>query len=483
MGQKYRYFMFRLFYLIIFFLFGICAQVGAVNKQDAQALVVSHKYAEAVEAYRELVKSQPALQRDADVCKFFGQALCMNGAYEEAIPYLELGAKGNRYGAWWYLGICKQHTYDFKGAIDALEKYRAKCTTASGWVQRTDSIIAECRVGLKAVSHVQDVVIIDSIIVPKQAFFLHYKLGAESGRVLSAADCGEEFSSLATPEGLVCENQAADYRIFTAPMPGKDGWQLYESHSFSGQWEKPHPVASLGTGKGVKMGYPFLRSDGETLYFACDSTPGMGGYDIYKTHYNSENNAYYTPERLGMPFNSPYNDYMMAFDETHQVGWWATDRLGHSGQVCIYLFQDNDAPEYLEGDNPSRARIERITDTWKESDGYYTKLVSDVLNAPQYQVTKVIVHIPINDRRIYTSPDEFKSEKAKSAYMESVEVQIQIQNIETQLETMRNTWRNDPSKHNEIGPKIIELEKRLLSLDARLAKLQMDYRGYENSAK
>ncbi|MFR3186749.1 MAG: hypothetical protein ACLTOV_01045 [Phocaeicola sp.] len=44
---------------------------------------------------------------------------------------------------------------------------------------------------------------------------------------------------------------------------------------------------------------------------------------------------------MGMPFNSPYNDYMYALDDFNNLGWFATDRFQPEGKVCIYVF----APE------------------------------------------------------------------------------------------------------------------------------------------
>ena len=36
--------------------------------------------------------------------------------------------------------------------------------------------------------------------------------------------------------------------------------------------------------------------------------------------------TYLAPENVGMPFNSPYNDYMYVIDEFNNLGWFASDR-------------------------------------------------------------------------------------------------------------------------------------------------------------
>lgn len=65
----------------------------------------------------------------------------MTGSYEESLPYLTLGNKGGFYGALWYLGISKQHLYDFEGAIEDLNNTRnAARKTLLGFLAPTASL-------------------------------------------------------------------------------------------------------------------------------------------------------------------------------------------------------------------------------------------------------------------------------------------------------------------------------------------------------
>ena len=63
-----------------------------------------------------------------------------------------------------------------------------------------------------------------------------------------------------------------------------------------------------------------MAADGITIYFGSEGHEGLGGYDIFTSRFNSETADYLPPQNVGMPFNSPYNDYMMAFDELAGVG-------------------------------------------------------------------------------------------------------------------------------------------------------------------
>ena len=452
-------------------------QVSAVTLNEAKALATSGDYARALVAFRSLMQ-QSKYAKNAECNKFYGQCLCMTGDYAESIKYLEAGAKGGFYGAWWYLGISKQHLYDFEGAIEALQNYRERLTTTSGWIPRTDSIISECELGLRAVNHVQEVEIIDSMMVSKQNFFSYYKLGAESGHIISPTECDQTVAERSDEGAAVFENLLEDYRLMALRNPEDGTYNLYSSSYFEGHWNIPEKIESVG-GENCRVAYPFLRSDGETLYFACDSTPGMGGFDIYKTHFNAETDSYYAPGRLGMPFNSPYNDYMMAIDETHQVGWWATDRNAKPGFVCIYVFLLNEEPEYLEGMNVSRARVDRIADTWKTGD--YSELLDQIKNASQKAgPVAEVLFIPIREGVVYTSVSDFKNSRARQIYESYVKVKETHEATKEDLSALRKSYAEAKGdSRQQLKNQILQKEALVINQRDQISSMEKEFRRLE----
>lgn len=434
---------------------------SAITKKDAQTLVENHQYEEAIDALRSLMK-QSAYAKDGDCNKLLGQSLCLTGRYKEALPHLQTAIRLNRRsGAQWYLAITLQHLYDFEGALEAIESYRPVLKSEM-WLAKADSLEAECQQGLRAMNHIEDVEIIDSLFVYKPSFFSYYKLGPESGRVMSDEQ-----------NGLFFENQAADYRILTS-----DG-SFFESYKIQETWEDPHPLKGVGSEE-FRMITPFMRTDGETLYFACDSTPGIGGLDIYKTRFNSEEGEFYQAERLGMPFNSPFDDYMMAIDETHQVGWWATDRGDDPEHVLIYLFKLNDNPEFLEDPDESRARIDRIADSWKQEGGYEELLNSMANNANQSEETER-VEILINDHLVYYSTDQFKNAESQSLYEQSLKTKVAIEENESRLKELREQYANSSSaQKSQVADQIRQIEDQLYSLYRQYRQEEKKMRSLEN---
>lgn len=445
---------------------------------EAKALVTANEYGRAVVAFRSLIQ-QPRYANNAECNKYYGQCLCMTGSYAESLKYLEKGAKGGKVGAYWYMGISKQHLYDFEGAIEALDKYKSSLNKNSSWVPRTDSIISECELGMRALSRVQDVVIVDSLMVPKASFFSYYKLGYESGSVITPAACGGQIAELADSCATVFETLAKDYRLFSLDDKENGTSNLYASSFFEDHWNDAEKIESVG-GESCRVAYPFMRTDGETLYFACDSTPGLGGYDIYVTTYNSDTHSFYTPSRLGMPFNSPYNDYLMAIDETNQVGWWATERNASPGFVCIYVFLLEDQPDYLEGMQVSRARIDCIADTWRAEN--YDELLAAIRNPinPNEQ-TMPELFIPIREGRVYDSLDDFKNEKARLAYENYCRAKESLDVAKEDLSQLRDDYRNaSAAARSALKPQILQKETQVNNLYEQIARLAKEYRNLEN---
>lgn len=67
-------------------------------------------------------------------------------------------------------------------------------------------------------------------------------------------------------------------------------------------------------------------TDGTTLYFSSNRPGGMGGYDIYRTIYDPEARSFSEPVNMGVPFNSPFDDYLFMPDNFANRAWFASNR-------------------------------------------------------------------------------------------------------------------------------------------------------------
>ena len=119
-------------------------------------------------------------------------------------------------------------------------------------------------------------------------------------------------------------------------------------------------VKKLPTGKGGEpqnMGpeintekdeiYPYLYDNGQTLYFSSNGHNTIGGFDLQKSTYDNVAKKWNSPENLGLPINTPFDDYTICFGQnkkTAYVGMWRKDGFGEKD---IYqLIFENEEPLY-----------------------------------------------------------------------------------------------------------------------------------------
>jgi hypothetical protein len=322
------------------------------------------------------------------------------------------------------------------------------------------------------VSRCENIQIIDSIIVDKTHFLNAYHLSKEAGTLEKAKN------------SVIHENQLKNRRFY-GKIDGKNIYRLYTQVKVQDEWAEEKllniPFDSLGNDN-----YPFVMSDGLTIYYASTGNESIGGYDLFVSRYNMDNDTYLAPRQLGMPFNSIYNDYMMAIDELTGVGYFATDRFQPEDKVIIYTFIPNEEPMFLENEDfavlADRAKINSIRDTWRLNTNYQAllqKIGNDIEKGRQQEPTKDFTFV-INDNIIYYSMADFDDEGAKQSFLRSRELQKQISAEENQLDVLRRNYaEGDTNRKRTLKLSILENESRLENLYNTFKKTEIDARNRE----
>jgi outer membrane protein OmpA-like peptidoglycan-associated protein/tetratricopeptide (TPR) repeat protein len=107
---------------------------------------------------------------------------------------------------------------------------------------------------------------------------------------------------------------------------------LYMMHKGAdGKWQKPRAIEELNTP--LNDDAPFVAGDG-TFYFSSRGHDSMGGYDIFKTTYDTVTNKFNAPENMGAPFNLPNDDTF--FTLYGKFAYLSSSRPEGYGQVDIY---------------------------------------------------------------------------------------------------------------------------------------------------
>jgi hypothetical protein len=399
--------------------------------------------------------------------------LYLEGKYAEALPlYEKLSTSKKLPEAYFSLGKMYYSVYEFEKSATAYTKYTEQLTKEK---KSTDSImplIQRSERAARMLSRCEDIQIIDSIIVDKSNFLNAYLLSSESGY-------------LENRDGhVIYENPLKDKRFFAGKKGEDNNYRLFSEIKLQNNWSERKELNLTSDSIGNEE-YPFVLPDGLTLYYASNGATSIGGYDLFITRYNLNNDTYLASNQMGMPFNSIANDYMMAIDEINTIGYFASDRFQPEDKVVVYTFIPNEEIVPIETDDEkeliARAKIASIQDSWKP-DVNYADYLEQARNAILNEQMKTArdFFFPINDNVVYYTLSDFRNDAAKQAFLKSRELEQTIHSLEKELDGLRLEYaRANTAKKRSLQSGILSKEERLYTLFNQYKQAEVTARNAE----
>ena len=465
----------KLFYILGLTL--LCITTEAQSLADAKKMYDEKQYAEALPVFEKLVKQSPS---NASYNLWYGVCCYETGDLANAEKHLKVAVKRKTPEAYPYMADIYQKTYQFDEAADVLDDYIALLSKKKQDTEAAEELLDRATDARRLMERVEDVQIIDSMVVNKNDFLSVYVLSEESG---SLQPFQQFFNSRKPVYSSVYMNQKGD-KIYYA-LPADSGqYALYNQSRLMDDWGDEEQTL-IGTDETADENFPFMLSDGVTLYFSSTGNGSIGGYDLFATRYNINSNAYLAPEQLGMPFNSPYNDYMLVIDEVKNLGWFVSDRFQPEGKVCVYLFIPNPDRKRVESEDiaykRSRAMISSIEESWKPDTDYAAliRLSRQEIPYGNKQKDREFVFI-VNDDQTYYKLNEIKSPEARSFYEKVLATGRQIQTVENRLDDMRTSYgKASGAQKQQLTSSILQTESQLSELREQLKQMEKRARNAE----
>ncbi len=443
---------------IYLFLLGIvcCAmsvEVGAQTRSEGERLFNEKRYEEAYKVYSSLMSSHT---RDYVLRYQAARCLYELGRMDEAQKLFKKALEKGVEKANIFLAEIYFEEYRFSEASAALSAYIATLGEGQDSLLKIyNDRLEVMNLGASMLERVEDVAVVDSVKVHKSQLLMAYRLPRELGKLGWYNKDRDEQNG---PLQLAYYTGRSDKMIF-ADKSDSVQLDLNTAYRLVEGWSEASNL-SVVLNTQEDENYPFELPDGVTLYFASKGHNSLGGYDIFLTRYNSTIEDYSTPVNIGMPFNSPANDYFYVFDEMAHIGWFATDRFQHEDTVVVYEFVPNREKKLIKTeDDEYKRRAAQLRIYSKANLAVEEDSEDDEVN----EKTATEIDFFVNDGIVYTQMAQFVSEDAKALYVESQDVDKRLLTLERLLEGKRREFffAESEDDKNALRVEILELEKEV----------------------
>jgi len=329
---------------------GLFSSVSVLYAQEAQSNVkqlydssLSHfedgDYSKALQGFRKLMDQENgnALHR-----YYTGRCLVeLNEDLDEAIELLYGVQQQNVPGdVSFYLGLAYHRYYNFQEARKYYERFGISASRQEKKEYKIKHLTATTRSAGEITSFYNpfEVMNVTFLDLHDSLQFSQVKMkGGQLSRKPEEYVLGEE-----DPEDLTglmfipSTSQRGDYRYFSGyAKNGKNGSQLFRVKKLAGRaWSAPEEVSSLNT-EGNEI-LPYFDPIEDDLYFASDGHLGIGGFDLYRSHYDRERDQWSEPMNLGFPVNSAMDEYLLLPGTDLGMVLFFSTRQGTDSTVTVY---------------------------------------------------------------------------------------------------------------------------------------------------
>ncbi len=381
---------------------------------------------------------------------------------------------------YYYLGRSYQLSYNFEEAIANYKTFIKNASGSDARVDKANTFIEECNNSKRIAAKIYQLEVINKSTVHKKSILNKYNPVKDVGKLSRNADF---FESGVDPDNVMFETERGDVVYFSMATNTEDTLSIYKMVKLIDGWGKSErvgdPVNSV-----YNDAYPFLATDGVTFYFASNRPGGMGGYDIYKAYYDNETHSFLDAINLGVPFNSPDDDFLFVSDEFSKVAWFASNRETNSDSVCVYKVKwdgrqvRNMVDEEVQIKESAQLLINQ--DIKRPEGGSVNQQVNDIQSKNN---KKGVFSFEINDSIVYTQFDHFIDNEAKELFKQGYELDQERDSLSYLLKKNRAKYSVVKSEieQNKVVNEILRLENQVYSLEDKVQESYMYARQKENN--
>jgi hypothetical protein len=454
----------RVIYLLFanFLIINLSAQ-QQTSSARALSLFNEGRYAEALVLYEQLANSN---SRDVNYNYYYGLSLLkLNIKSDEAIKRLKVAAtRPPSPDVHYYLGYLYQRAYEPQLASEHYQRFLKTQKADKELSKLAERALRDCQSAESLINKHFSIEIIAKDTINATELLSHYGLSKEAGQLLKA---GDFFKVGVSPDQIVFRTERANEVFF--PLLGSTGkYDLYKIVRLLDAWTDAELLAGEINSDYNEL-YPFLLTDGTTIYFSSDRPGGMGGLDIYQSYFDPSSGSFSEPDNLGPPFNSPDDDYLLVPDIYAGKAWFTTNRGAEPGKaIVVELIWDNKVVRNLSQD----INQVKVAASLPISPNAMPKASTTLHARAGVPASKDSdeFRFMVNDTLVYTRFDQFQSKQALGEFRSAYCISHERDSLTSLLSNKRRAYSQsyDQDELKRLIDSIVELEKETYGLDEHI---------------
>ncbi|HPX75172.1 MAG TPA: hypothetical protein PLW77_01170, partial [Bacteroidales bacterium] len=338
-------------------------------------------YISANQGFSQLVSLYP---KEEVFSYYYGACLVKLAAEPKSgVKYLEYSANKGINTANFYIGLANHFMYDFEKALSFYDIYQKNASQKELVNFELEQYINMANSGSQLVKYAYELKLVSLKKVSKKNFHYSYNLNDFGGNIIVKTDqFRTKIDRKIMETDLMYISDEHNVLFFSSYGDSKRNTSLdiYISRKIDGVWTAAQKLPETINTK-YDEAYPFLSEDGKTLYFASKGHNSMGGYDIFKTNWDNENNQWSEPENLDFPINSPFDDIMYAVDKFGETAFFTSTRESKTNECGVFRI--------LVETNPQKREMRNIDDIYLSANPSVSELAISELSNRQKTRTEL----------------------------------------------------------------------------------------------
>lgn len=424
------------------------------------------EYSAAEYDFSKLIKqfpSNPLYRYYSGICK-----IERNRDLEEAVELLHFAStRGVPEDVYYYLGEAYRMLYDFKRAKTNYEIFDKVAPKNLARQKNSKFLIKSAVAALQITSSYNTYKLLSLSYIdlrdPEEYSRIRMKGGTLTSKPEAFFSVNEDhfdINSLMFMPKIVERGQAIYYSA--TDISHREGFQIMKAiKGNKGKWKNIEAIEAINTEMNEIL--PYFDPIGHDLYFASDGLEGLGGFDIFRSHYDEEQNKWSDPINLGFPINSVYDDYLFLPGTDLGLVTIFSGRKTSNGQIAVYRLQLSEPKQSLATAIPETKR--KIAELGANN-GAFQNEYSGIYD--QQDSASKINPTPKDTDEIREKQDiiEESPMKIDEASQEIISRALRHESISDSLTELASKARikvrsiSDPDERWNVQKQIISLEKR-----------------------